>query len=234
MRAKRRGAVALLCLLAGCSGGSGGGGEPLRSYEDLADEALALADEIKAMDTVPGEDLPVSGKARYEGIMAVTVEDGSRLAGAMEMEVDFGDASDPVSGRVSNIVSSDEERYGGSLALSDSRLDRTADGDVDPTLVADLGGTVTGPDDRTTRVEADIWGSFGGEGASHAGGFVGGRACTAGDCQGLDGAFILEPPGGTGPDTGTGGTGAAVGGSVCNGDCGGDFGSAQGVDPDDI
>ena len=180
--------VLLACgALAGCGGDSDG--PP--TFGELRRESLALADSLETMEMTAPEDLPASGSARYDGTMVIEADDDTLLAGEMRMDVDFGASTDAISGQVANIVSSDEERYGGKLVLSNSRFDRNADPDLEPVITSEFGGILTAPDGESIDVEGGLAGAFGGENASHAAGLVGGSGCRNDGCYGFEGAFVV-------------------------------------------
>lgn len=184
--------------LAGCGGsGSSGGGTP--GYADLIGEGDALFDEALTMDITDADSLPTSGSAQYDGVMAVEVyaddddagglESSIFLAGDLAMNVDFG-AVDPISGSVTNIADSDEARYGGSLSLGASTLNRVADPEDDWQFEADLAGTITDPEGLAWDIDTDMRGDFVGEQAGYAAGEVEGSACGSLDCSYVYGGFI--------------------------------------------
>jgi len=190
-------APALLGLLMGCSDGGIDFVRP--DFDDLLDESLALRDDFESLDPARPEDLPTTGVASYDGVLVMETDDDQTLAGEMSVNVDFGDARDPISGEVSDIVDEDAGRYDGTLDVSDSRLDREGTLLEGPVFSADLGGTLVDPDGVEQDVDADLNGSFAGsenDAISHVGGFTEGESCAGEDCVGFDGAFVLERTGG--------------------------------------
>lgn len=196
------GCAAALAALAGCSDGStsgNGGSEPppvtAAGFDVAFDEAVALFEEATDAGFTPPEALPTSGSATYDGVMYLDtgfVEPGPdgnhELLGDLRIGIDFGNPQDAVTGRVTDFVDEDDQRYAGTLTLSNGDLALTDD----PALVADMDGTLTAPDGTDYDIEAGLGADFYGEDHEFVVGGVGGEACGGGSCTDLEGGFTAE------------------------------------------
>ncbi len=198
-RAWMSGVAAALGALAGCSDGNGGSEPPPSvtdaGYDVAFDEAVALFDEATAAGLTPLDALPTSGSATYDGVMYLDtgfVEPGpdgdNELLGDLRIGIDFGNPRDAVTGRVTDFVDEDDQRYAGTLTLSNGDLAPRED----PVLIADMDGTLTAPDGTDYAIEADLGADFFGEDHEFVVGGVGGEACGGGSCTDLEGGFTAE------------------------------------------
>lgn len=192
------GALVATAMVAGCSGGGGNGpveetdgtsSSSSATLTELVDEANTLADQALYMEDTSAADLPTSGTASYDGVMMVSTSDGNALIGDLDLSVDFGASNDPISGSVTGLVERDEGRWGGSLNVDNSVLDRETSGS--PTWTANLEGTVTNPTDTAYEVDGQVEGGFGRSDASFIGGELTGEAC-AGDCVSMEGFLLAD------------------------------------------
>lgn len=117
-------------------------------------ETLALGDAIDAdWGAEPYSDpatLPRSGSATYDGAMTLaTFDDGGAIVppfslaiiGETQLTADFSGSA--ISGNARNFVDVDDNRYDGTLAVTDGLIDRDADLAAEFTFDALLDGTLT-------------------------------------------------------------------------------------------
>jgi len=129
-------ALAITALSACSSGGD-------RTIEEISDRGLRIV-ETHGMDTGNFTDpasLPETGSTRYDGIIALVV-DTSVLGGDVSITANWRD--DSVSGQATNFLDEENSALSGSLAITNGTIDRTADVDIDFTVVADVDGTLRG------------------------------------------------------------------------------------------
>lgn len=176
--------------LAACGGSStSSGSSPSASFSEIADEARDFFEELETTPFTSPTTLPSSGSATYDGVIGANLDNGSAVAGDLELIANFG--SDSISGSASNFFDDQENSLGGSLAISDSFLDRTANTDIDYTFGASLAGTLTS-DDGDAVVDAIILGDFLGSSHRNVGGIVFGSVTQNNDTLFLDGDFVAE------------------------------------------
>lgn len=191
---------AMIGGLAGCDDVGGGDGRDDRpTYAELLQRGGAIENEIIAADlefTDPST-LPVSGTAEYNGVIAIQSEGSSgapgRMVGELEMEMDFGNDDDVLSGSAGNFVTADGRELDGSLELGMGGLDR----DVDPngggwTYAGGIGGTLTAPGGAGYDYSGSFVGDFLGDEPDYAAGQTEGIVQGPGGNGTFDGFFVAE------------------------------------------
>lgn len=171
-------AVSMVGLLAACGGG-GAGDEPNAFAFDDPNEAFLegqrIGDEASAAGETPFVALAPIGSATYQGLAAVTVEDGvveRAMLGTVELEADF--AGDDASGSVSDFVriervgmTSDFATVGpvdGALTISGADFVSDAG---DATFTADIAGQLTTEGGASIDIDAPIEGELYGPNAEY-------------------------------------------------------------------
>ena len=159
MNIQRIGGLVALCgLLAGCGGGNGG-----PTFASLDSRAEALATSAEALYNLEGFSdpaaLPVDGAARYDGVIAgVILDEDLIIAGELSLIADFNGPGS-ISGSARNFVDDTENRYQGTLLVTNGDIFRDADPEVDFTYSADLDGTLSDTDD-SYLVDGTLFGDF--------------------------------------------------------------------------
>lgn len=200
-----RGATVVACVaaggLAGCSGDGGAGGAAPEGpgFMELLREGDAIQTEALSAGVADPAALPTSGRATYEGVIALGpstqagLPDALTLAGEMELQVRFD--RDDLTGRASSFVTAADERVRGEVLFTGGRIDRAAEidqGGIYTFETINASGSLTAPDGSQADVTLGyLNGNFSGEGAGYAGGrasvFLEDRA--TGEAFQLDGIF---------------------------------------------
>ncbi len=135
-------------FLAGCSdSGQEGAVEtsPPAGYAAYEAQIAALQAAWGGVTVTDPATLPLSGSARYEGVLRLDSETAAGnvlLDGALVLDVAF--ASDSLSGSAGDFISQGEVPYGGTLTIANGVIDRLADTSAGYTFLADLTGALTG------------------------------------------------------------------------------------------
>ena len=134
----------ILLVLAGCGGGSAGGGTaiPPADFD-------GLYNEITGLGVTPVTNLPVQGSAAYSGLIRLNLPiDGPAQAfeGAFDVAIGFEGGGAPVTGAVSDLAAG-PTILNGTLLIDMGVLNPSADPGSDYQFTADMGGTL---DDRGT------------------------------------------------------------------------------------
>ena len=201
-------ATAMLAALAACGGGStgegggGGGGGGGASFNDLVTEFESLADGIGFVeggenDPADFADLPDSGTAEYNGVLALVVGDQASLGtteddfegdsvdsadalGEVALSVNFGAST--ISGSATNFIDSFDQAVDGTLTMAEGTIENVAGIGL---FGGDVTGTLTNSDGESfTTDDAGYLGNFSPD-AGTAYGLVGGNLIT--DVEGVDG-----------------------------------------------
>jgi hypothetical protein len=152
-------------LLAAC-GGSGGGGSggasndnafAFNSYSQGAKFGDALGTKLLARSPTPAAGVPVTGTARYDGIIDLSLQNQSRdtVIGTVRLDVDF--ATNSFDGSAGYFMNPFNERVSGSLQVTNGTIVRQSV----PFVTADLTGSVVFDAGRM-NVTANAAGSFAG------------------------------------------------------------------------
>lgn len=182
-------AIFLVHLLAGC----GGTEAPPSSVTVPPPSFTALGQQSSTLESIWGTTpalnvtaLPISGQASYDGVLLLTVQNGSdvqEMAGKLVMTADF--ANLVIGGSASDFVDEFERLYVGQLQMQNGAINPAAVTAVDPSFHADLtGGLQSGA--FQFYIVADLYGDFLGMNADAVRGPVSGSATSA---QG--GGFVL-------------------------------------------
>lgn len=178
---------ALVLASCGGSGGENSGTGMEFSFAAAIAQAEAFESATSNLDYTDPSTLPTSGSFTYDGVLGVTLDDGSGVAGQMTLNIEFG--SDDVFGKVRNIVDDSEAIYQGRLKITGGSIDRAVDPSSDDfTFKANLGGTVTSLEGETT-VDGMIFGDFLGDDYQYVIGNVSGTATTPEGLTDIDGSF---------------------------------------------
>lgn len=176
------GAIAVLGLLAACSGsgsgsdagstpgtGSGTGDGP--SFSALSAEAMSLMEQSEDSTATPVADMPTSGSASYSGVAGFAEgrnagTDDVVIMSELSMEADF--ASGEVTGEMGNFRDDENNALSGSMEIQNGEISgNELSGNVDGEVT--YGGTVG-------TVDLDMRGEFSGEEGSLLGGSMSGPA----------------------------------------------------------
>ncbi len=201
-------ALAAAGVMAGCSDsgsgdGSGGGpgvsepplvSGPPPTYAELSTEAEKLGEQVEDLYLTEPSNLPTSGSARYDGVIAIAT-DGvggapEDFAGELSLNVDFEDSN--LSGQASNFVTVDEERLDGSLAITNGDLDRNTNPEFEPTYLFDMNGTLSDSDGDEFQVDAGGAGAFLGDDGEATFGFVVGGMSSEDGTADLEGIYLAN------------------------------------------
>ncbi|QQA41371.1 hypothetical protein [Pelagovum pacificum] len=164
-------ALAATVALSACSSGGGGGSSTPVSYgpsfQTLSNSSGTLARNIVGSDGVLNvtrpSALPTAGSATYNGFAAVGDPANPQAFGTMQLGVDFG--SNRVGGSINNVADI-EQRYSGSIALTNGVIRRNAG--LNPAFNLDVNGTIVGEDSTRVRINGDADGVFANGGKSVA------------------------------------------------------------------
>ena len=168
--------IPVLAALSACGGGGSTTGGA--SYSDREAVALNLASDLESLGYSDPASLPfTTGEVRYLGAIGAVDYYGDRIIGDLKMNVRFADSS--MSGTADNFIDSYNDRYTGSLAITNGFIDRTADTDVEYTFVADVDGVLSA-NGFNTVVDALMLGDFTGTSQQGMIGILDGTATTPG------------------------------------------------------
>lgn len=193
---KLAGIAAITALVSGCGGGGGAADRP--SYATLNTQNIALHSAAPAGQTPVG-DMPGTGSATYNGILALLAPDqvagpgvdpklNPNLVGQMSMTVDFDAlAADAITGSVTNIVrnaggGAEDNPQNGSLTISSSTgvvgngFSAKAVGDLIDQGTASNPVQPGDPLSEPATYDLDLTGNFYGPGAEFVSGTVDGTA----------------------------------------------------------
>ena len=178
-------ALGAAAMLGACTGGTTDRrSEGFDSYAELADYQADLSADADAAAPVATGDLPDDGSAVYQGVMNITVAEGTptsidpdvtwRAVGGLDLDVDFG--TGVVSGDADNFYLDNGTDAGvaveGELEIGDARPGEL---DGDPGFEGQISGEVNGTD-----LSGGIGGNFSGETSDgdprYASGTLGGYA----------------------------------------------------------
>lgn len=190
----------LLSILAGCGGAGGGGSQggpgsetrPPIDYATLEAEAKLLHDSWDDISFTDPSSLPMSGSATYSGVMQLDIQNGAgeiSMDGLLNMKVSF--ASNSITGTATNFIDENNANYSGNLALSNGMIDRDADPNIEYTLQADIGGTLTGGG-KSFDISADLQGDFRGTSWKATSGGVQGSAVSSYGTGYVFGEFVAS------------------------------------------
>jgi len=181
----------MIAGLSACGGGStGGGASSAASFQDLFDQADAIADATNTLQYTDPTTLPTGGSATYTGVIVVDAADLDRAAGTLALTANF--ANNQITGSVSNVVTEAEDSLVGTLSITNGSIDRAADVESDFTFDADLTGTLT-DDTFTYEVGATMAGDFVHTDYGTVEGPVDGTVTVSGQVSVItEGAFIAE------------------------------------------
>ena len=188
-------ALLLICaLLAGCVSG---GENPVPKEPDVgfaayANQAAALHATWDAQAITAPTTLPLSGTARFDGVMGLRLATGTGellMNGALRLNIDF--ATDGLSGQAGSFSDQSQNAVSGSLAITGGVLDRTANVGAEYTFSANIGGNLTTPFD-SFAITGDINGDFSGASAGAVIGLVSGTAISSIGTGYVFGDFIAE------------------------------------------
>lgn len=116
-------AVGVISVLGACGGGSSGDGLPsFESVDDAVAAAAAAQDRIDAFDLTPLAEIPTTGSATYEGVIAINDEDATDAAdasvlGGVAITLDFADAAN-ATGTAGNFLDTAGTPVDGTLTFS--------------------------------------------------------------------------------------------------------------------
>lgn len=155
-------------------------------------ETEALADAIDAnwaaADYTDPATLPANGSATYDGAM-ILVSAPFEIIGETQLTADFSGSA--ISGNARNFVDVDDNRYDGTLAVTDGLIYRAADPAIDFTFDALLDGILTNSGDSFDFVGL-IDGDFVGPNHEAVFGIASGDVLSSTGLDDFLGAFIAE------------------------------------------
>lgn len=161
-------------------------GDPktLAEFRELADE---LDLRLDGLSETPGSSLPATGSARYDGILRMTMPDGSfgaySVMGNLDLDVAF--AAGAVSGAADGFIEESGQRFPGRLSIRDGVVTRgtSESGFVGARMTGSLNDG-----SQDIGINRILSGSFFGPGGQ----MVGGAVRDAGAVQLFGGFFIAE------------------------------------------
>ncbi len=182
-----RSIIGMICgvALAGCSTGSGSGGETLSRSE----QAQELEATLSATNVTEPANLPTSGATTYAGFMTAGLPTGAGGArteylGDLSLTVDFAANRNQVRGRAKNFADGNN-RLTGQLNIRNGDLFRNTVIDENYTFTGNVKGTLgKGSDDYV--VDAEIAGEFRGRNQEGVSGLL------FGDVEGPAGQDIFD------------------------------------------
>ena len=113
----------------------------LLSFADTEAIADAINADWGAVSYTDPASLPKTGSATYDGVMNLATAASLGIVGEMQLMADFSGSAISGSGR--NFVDPADNRYDGTLAVTNGFIDRLADPSAEFTFDADLDGTLT-------------------------------------------------------------------------------------------
>ena len=137
--------------LAGC-----GNGDDDRDFADVERETLDMLGDVSSLGISPALFLPTSGTASYDGYLGAADTSGA-IIGDLDLTADFG--ADSISGTASNFIDEENTEYTGRLTISNGDIFRTADPATEYQIAADVNGTLS-TDEARTSVNAIMLGDF--------------------------------------------------------------------------
>jgi len=118
---------------------------------DVIDEMGAeLANSAATLSVRDPSTLPRLGTAGFSGVLGFSLANGEAYDGLLELTADF--STDRLSGSVTDIVNLDNETVGGTLTISNGRINRTVDVSEFYVFAAPLRGLLT---DKESRIGVD-------------------------------------------------------------------------------
>lgn len=183
-------------LLAACGetvGGSAGSPVSADSFDAYNQIGSDLAVAASGLGFTDPATLPPTGSAAYFGVLGVDIDPGTpqvvTAIGALDLTFQF--SSDSVSGRVTDVIDDANQRYQGTLSITNGVLDRGADVTQTFTYFADMDGTLVSPDGDNLNVTAALAGDLLDTGI-FAEGLVSGSVTGPDGTSPIEGGFIAE------------------------------------------
>ena len=180
--------------LAACGNEGGGLGQtrPPVNYATLSAQRSALQANWAGQSATVPTTLPASGTASFAGVMSLDAQTAAgNLSMAAELAVDADFATSTISGRADGFRDEFGVNFQGAVTLTNGFIDRRADPATDPTVLADVNGTLTGGGDAFS-ISATMNGAFLGAGAQAVTGTINGTAASSFGSGYLTGDIIAQ------------------------------------------
>lgn len=183
-------------MLTAC-GGSGAGQQVYTEFDEMNAAIGTLRATYPAEDFTPLGEVPTDGASTYRGYLSTQFgptsgANTSKLVGAMEIHVSFGNSPEMVTGSANDFIDEESTRLDGTLTLSGGTL-IDVDQNLDATFRFEGEGSLTDTSDNTLDIQLAFTGDFLGDGAAALGGDVNGSVAVDGTApEDLAGFFISE------------------------------------------
>lgn len=187
----------MIIALAGCGGSAVPPVVlPAPDFVALDQNAQSLVTTYDATAFTDLSTLPTSASASYQGFLGATIYNNlgnrvTRIVGAADMTVTFGNANITATGNVTQFQDETDGAMQGTLVIASGVLDPSADPTVDPTFTALASGLLRWDNNLGRQIDIVLEGDLRGQDHAALGGEVLGRHTASGGSGDVIGSFIL-------------------------------------------